>query len=63
MSRSYEHISEYKKEILEMKSKGMTLKEIREKYGIYSYSQMSPPLRRREPLQNFSGSDNFPLKA
>ena len=33
MSRSYEHISEYEKEILEMKSKGMTLKEIGEKYG------------------------------
>ena len=33
MPRSYEHISKYEKEILELKSKGLTLREIGAKFG------------------------------
>ena len=33
MPRSYQHISDYEKEILELKSQGMTLREIGEKFG------------------------------
>lgn len=33
MPRSYRHISEYEKEIIELKTKGMTLKEIGLKFG------------------------------
>ena len=39
MSRSYEHISKYEKEIIELKSRGMTLREIGELYG-FSYEQV-----------------------
>lgn len=34
MSRSYRHIQEYGKEILEMKEKGLTHREIAEKLGL-----------------------------
>ena len=33
MARSYRHIKEYEKEILELKEKGMTLREIGERLG------------------------------
>lgn len=33
MPRSYRHIKEYKKEILELKGKGVTKREIEEKLG------------------------------
>ncbi len=39
MPRSYEHISKYEKEILELKSQGMTLREIGVLYG-FSYDQV-----------------------
>ena len=39
MARSYEHISKYEKEIIELKSRGMTLREIGELYG-FSYEQV-----------------------
>ena len=39
MSRSYEHISKYEKEIIELKSQGKTLREIGELYG-FSYDQV-----------------------
>lgn len=39
MARSYRYIKEYEKEILELKSKGMTLREIGKKYG-FSYEQV-----------------------
>ena len=39
MSRSYQHISGYEKEILELKEKGATLREIGEKYG-FTYDQV-----------------------
>lgn len=39
MPRSYRHISNYEKEILELKSKGMTLREIGELYG-FIYEQV-----------------------
>ena len=40
MPRSYQHISNYEKEILELKSQGMTLREIGNKYG-FTYEQIS----------------------
>lgn len=39
MPRSYQYISDYEKEILELKSKGMTLREIGEKFG-FTYKQV-----------------------
>ena len=39
MPRSYQHISDYEKEILELKSQGMTLREIGEKFG-FEYKEM-----------------------
>lgn len=39
MPRSYQHISDYEKEILELKSQGMTLREIGEKFG-FTYGQV-----------------------
>ena len=39
MPRSYRHIKEYEKEILELKAKGCTLREIGEKYG-FTYEQV-----------------------
>ena len=39
MSRGYRHIKQYEKEIFELRSQGMTLREIGEKYG-YTYEQM-----------------------
>lgn len=39
MARSYRYISKYEKEILELKSQGMTLREIGNKYG-FTYEQM-----------------------
>lgn len=39
MPRSYQHMSKYEKEILELKSQGMTLREIGNKYG-FTYEQM-----------------------
>ena len=34
MARSYRHVSQYEKEMLELKAKGMTVREIGEKYGL-----------------------------
>ena len=39
MPRSYRHIKEYEKEILELKEQGMTLREIGKKYG-FTYEQV-----------------------
>lgn len=39
MPREYRHIQEYQSEILKMKSEGMTLREIGEKFGL-SYEQV-----------------------
>ena len=39
MPRSYQHISDYEKEILELKSQGKTLREIGEKFG-FTYKQV-----------------------
>lgn len=39
MSRSYEHIGDYEKEILELKEKGLTLREIGEQLG-FTYKQV-----------------------
>ena len=50
MSRSYEHISKYQKEILELKSQGMTLREIGELYG-FSYEQVHNFISRHNEKQ------------
>ena len=39
MARSYRHIQEYEKEILELREQGLTLREIAEKLG-FTYKQM-----------------------
>ena len=39
MPRSYQHISDYEKELLELKSQGKTLREIGEKFG-FTYKQV-----------------------
>ncbi len=39
MSREYNHIKEFEKEILELKSQGYTLRAIGEKFG-FTYKQM-----------------------
>ena len=39
MSRSYEHISKYEREILELKAQGLMLREIGEQLG-FSYKQL-----------------------
>ena len=39
MSRSYRHMQEYEKEILELKNKGLTKREIGERLG-FSYDQI-----------------------
>ncbi len=38
MARSYRHIQQYEKEMLELKAKGVTVREIGEKFGL-SYEQ------------------------
>lgn len=38
MARSYRHIQQYEKEMLELKAKGLTVREIGEKFGL-SYEQ------------------------
>lgn len=50
MSRSYRHIKEYEKEILEMKGKGLTHKAIGEKLG-FSYEQVRGYFKRRYKKQ------------
>lgn len=39
MPRSYAHISDYEKEILELKEQGLTLREIGKKFG-FTYNQV-----------------------
>ena len=39
MSRNYEHISKYEREIMELKAQGLTLREIGEQLG-FSYKQL-----------------------
>ena len=34
MARSYKHIQEYEKEIFELREKGLTLRQIAEKFGV-----------------------------
>ena len=34
MSREYRHIQQYEKELLELKEKGLTVREIGERYGL-----------------------------
>lgn len=50
MSRSYRHIKDYEKEILEMKAKGLTHKAIGERLG-FSYEQVRGYFKRRYKRQ------------
>ena len=50
MPRSYQHINDYEKEILELKSQGMTLREIGKKYG-FTYDQMDNFISRYNAKQ------------
>ena len=38
MARNYTHIQQYEKELLELKAKGLTVREIGERFGL-SYEQ------------------------
>ena len=51
MPRSYRHISEYEKEILEMRSHGKSRKEICEKFG-FSLKQLKDFITRYNRKQN-----------
>ena len=50
MPRSYRHIKEYEKEILELKEQGMTLQEIGKKYG-FTYEQVHNFISRHNEKQ------------
>ncbi len=41
MPRSYQHISNYEKEMLEMKAQGLTLNEIGLKFGFTEIKQLN----------------------
>lgn len=45
MAREYRHIQQYEKELLELKEKGLTLREIGEKFG-FTYEQMHEFFKR-----------------
>ena len=51
MSRGYQHIQEYEKEILELRSQGKTRREICEKFG-FSMSQMKNFISRYNRRQD-----------
>ena len=46
MPRSYRHIKQYEKELMELKEKGMTVKEIGEKFGL-TYDQTHDFFKRQ----------------
>lgn len=50
MSREYKHIKEYEKEILELKSQGITLREIGERFG-FTYKQVHNFITRHNENQ------------
>ena len=50
MSRSYRHIQQYEKEMVELKEQGMTVREIGEKFGL-SYEQTHEFFKRRNRKQ------------
>ena len=50
MSRSYQHILEYEKEILELKEKGLTKREIGEELG-FTYEQIHNFISRNNEKQ------------
>lgn len=50
MARSYRNVSMYEKEILGMKSRGYTLRQIGEKYG-FSYEQLHNFISRHNAKQ------------
>lgn len=50
MARSYRHIQQYEKELLELKEQGLTVREIGEKYGL-SYEQAHDFFKRHNRKQ------------
>lgn len=50
MARSYRHIQEYEKEIFELKEKGLTNREIAEKYG-FTLEQVKGLVKRHNAKQ------------
>jgi hypothetical protein len=50
MARSYRHIQEYEKEILELKEQGLTLREIGERLG-FTYKQLHDFITRHNANQ------------
>ena len=50
MSRSYRHIQQYEKEMVELKEEGMTVKEIGAKFGL-TYEQTHDFFKRRNRKQ------------
>ena len=50
MPRSYRHIKEHEKEILELKEQGLTLREIGKKYG-FTYEQVHNFISRHNEKQ------------
>ena len=50
MSRGYRHIQEYEKEILELKERGVTNREIGERFG-FSYEQVHNFISRHNERQ------------
>ena len=55
MSRSYRHIQQYEKEMVELKEQGMTVKEIGAKYGL-TYEQTHDFFKRRNRKQRKIGA-------
>ena len=52
MPRKYSHIQEHEKEIIELRSQGMTLRQIGEKLG-FTYKEMRGFLSRYNRKQDF----------
>ena len=61
MARSYRHISEYEKEIMELKESGMTLREIGKKYG-FTYEQVHNFISRQNARQRKLAAGIAPKK-
>ena len=61
MSRRYQHIEQYEKEITELKEKGLTKREIGERLGI-SKEQVKGVMRRKKRREEKLSIGIFPKK-
>ena len=61
MSREYRHIKQYEKEILELREKGLTKREIGEKFGL-SKEQIKDFLKRKRRNEEKLSSGILPKK-